>query len=359
MSKKTVIIVGAGRAGGEIQLDAFTTIPQTEVVAICDPDSSRAEFVANKNKIAAFYPSLQDALHDHDPDIVSICSPPKYHLEQCRQALATGANVLLEKPMVMSVQEADYLYDLMQQSDGELCVVHNYKFQRGIKQSQAMINQGRIGRILHLERTWLRNGKLDRMISNQDSWSHSLPGGRWTETVAHDIYIAYQYLGEFDLEAVHTQKVSELWPWLLADEVAITLKGHGSYLSIRFSANEETPLIRNMYIHGSKGVIVSDATSAHMITDTSEIKRFISAGMMIGKKGLRRAIGVVKRKESSKNLAWGTGHLELIERFLSHLDNDTPTPVSWEEAYFTMSMLSEIGSAIQHAADHDSPYMAN
>ena len=374
MSELSVVIVGAGRAGGDFHIDAFNAQPDTRVVAICDPDDARAKSVAQEKGVPHTYASLGDALERHKADIVSICSPPQFHLEQAKQAMDAGAHVLLEKPMVTTIQEADKLRRYQLQACVKLCLVHNYKFQDGVQQALAMVNRGEIGKVLHVERTWLRNGTLDRMITAPDCWCHQLPGGRWTETVSHDIYITYQFLGELELVDVQARKLYDRWAWLPADEVSITLQSRLGYSIIRYSANVEDGLLRYMVIHGSKAVLITDgcpvarlplvSATIGPVGTSSAMRQFLSGNKALAQAVLRRMRRLVSRSQQPvsasaaasvpKNplsLPRGTGHLTVIEQFVRHVREDTDPPVSWDEAYLTMKLVDQIGRGIQAAVE--------
>lgn len=366
MSELSVVIVGAGRAGKDFHVDSFNAQPNTKVIAICDPDETCVKAAAREKGVPYTYASLGEVLKNHNVDIVSICSPPQFHLEQAKQAMDTGAHVLLEKPMVTTVQEADELRRHQLQTGVKLCLVHNYKFQHGVQQALAMVERGEVGKVLHIERTWLRNGTLDRMITDPNFWCHQLPGGRWTETVSHDIYIAYQFLGELELVDVQARKLHDRWPWLPADEVSMTLQSRLGYLTIRYSDNVEDTLYKYMVIHGSKGVLVTDGSVVTRFplqptpTPRSPMRQLLSATKAIMRAGLGRMRRLVKERSRSAGssipkdtlgLPKGTGHLTVIEQFVRHIREDTDAPVSWDEAYLTMKLADQIGRRIQAAVE--------
>lgn len=362
MLKLSIVIVGAGRAGKDLHVDAFNAQPETKVEAICDADGHRLEDAVREKAIPNAYASLGDALNHHKPDIVSICSPPQFHLEHVKQAMEAGAHVLLEKPMAISIQEADQMRQHQLQAGVKFCVVHNFKFQPGVQQALRMVHNGEIGELLHIERTWMQNGYKDRMISNPKFWCHSLAGGRWAETLPHDIYIPYQFVGEFKLVSVATRKIHSKWPWLLADEVVVVLEHKTGYIEIRMSANVEDRLYKYMMVYGSKGVLFSDSASTTRLPLSVERAQQTSLmHLLIGGKGLvhgalRRAKRLIARSPVTPIASAGAqrrteseiqGHDKVVEKFIQHIKNDSPPPTSWEEARFTMKLAEEVGRAIQ------------
>jgi predicted dehydrogenase len=351
MSELHVVIVGAGRAGTDLHLGAFQAQPDVRVVAICDVDLERARQVAKRRGIEHAYASLAEALESHRVDVVSVCSPPQAHLAQSVEAMEAGADVLVEKPITMSPAEADALEAQRVKTNRKLCVVHNYKFQRGAQQVINAVAQGQVGKIIHVERTWLRNGSDDRMISDPGCWCHALPGGRWGETLAHDIYIPYQFQGALEVQTVEARKTGNQWPWLPADEVFVRLEGQRGDLTIRYSSNVETTLYKFMTVYGSKGVLMTDGMSLIRVSGGSPIRQFVASGKALARFGVGKMKGAAKRVSSrAPNVAAGTGHLTLITRFVKFIRDEGDSPVSWDEAYSTMCLVDQIGRKIDQAA---------
>ena len=71
--------------------------------------------------------------------------------------------------------------------------------------------------MLHLGLTWMTNGDQDRMVIDPNFWCHSIPGGRWAESLPHQLYIAYALVGRMRLLHVAGRKTTDKWPWMAAD----------------------------------------------------------------------------------------------------------------------------------------------
>lgn len=371
MSNLKVVVVGAGRAGADFHVPSFATQLETSVVAVVDPDLTRAREVAARNEVASAFGTLGEALSADRPDVVSVCSPPQFHLEQVREAMAAGCHVLLEKPMAMGVVDAEQMGEAQRKAGVKFCVVHNQKYLPTVEQAIGAIRRGEIGKVMHVGRCWMQNGAEDRMINNPDCWCHELPGGRWTETIPHDIYITYQVLGEMTLAHVEARKCSPRWPWLPADEVEVVLRHRGGYVTLRYSSQVDTRLYKHMFIYGSRGVFfVDDAMACRLpfpapppnlppvqtFTTASHLKQGVK-GVIRG--GVRRIGGYLRKAPPAPAMSpasvpaatirpksQSVTHERVIREFVNHVRYDLPVPTTWDEALFTMRLADEIGRAI-------------
>ncbi|MGH2406290.1 MAG: Gfo/Idh/MocA family protein, partial [bacterium] len=122
-------------------------------------------------------------------DVIDDCSPPVAHLQNALLALDGGRHYLVEKPIVLSRAEFDRIAAAAQTAGRQICVVHNLKYNPGVRVARRWIRAGRIGRVISLERYFLTDPSTDRMLRMPNHWSQSLPGGRWLETLPHELYL--------------------------------------------------------------------------------------------------------------------------------------------------------------------------
>ncbi len=96
MEPLRVGVVGTG--WGELQISALQRVKDVQVVAVCDPDLARAEFIAKQFKIPRALDNYQ-LLLTANVDWVSIATPPETHQAIGAAAFAAGKHVLCEKPI--------------------------------------------------------------------------------------------------------------------------------------------------------------------------------------------------------------------------------------------------------------------
>ncbi len=125
MSEYRVGIVGLGL--GKQRAEGYRQNPRARIVAACDTDAARLrDFVSDGDGVTG-YGDIDDMLDAEDLDVVNVSTPDWMHLDHASKALRRGHHVLLEKPMVRSLQEADALIRVVEESARTLMVGQNYR----------------------------------------------------------------------------------------------------------------------------------------------------------------------------------------------------------------------------------------
>jgi predicted dehydrogenase len=155
-TKARIGIIGAGTVARHNQIPAFQTCAEAEVAAVFDRHLDRAEQLCAQFGIPKAYADLDRLLADPDIDSVSICTGNISHEEIALKAMKAGKNVLCEKPMAISVEQARN----MQQAAEEAGVIFMMGFVNRFRQEAMLINgmreEGRFGEIYHARCGWLR-----------------------------------------------------------------------------------------------------------------------------------------------------------------------------------------------------------
>jgi len=149
-------VVGGGIGRGHIT--AYRQFPDLfEVVAICDIDAARADAIAAEYDIARTFTTFEDLLAA-DLDIVDICTPSGLHFAQAKAALEAGHHVVVEKPFVASLAEADALAEAERKSGKRCSPIFQYRFSNGIRQFLHLRDKGFVGRpyVTTVETLWRR-----------------------------------------------------------------------------------------------------------------------------------------------------------------------------------------------------------
>jgi predicted dehydrogenase len=338
MDKAKVLIVGSGVAGAIRHLPFFIKNPQADLVGLCDPDLARARRVADENGVPGAFSSLEEGLRQSGARIVSICTPPQTHRDLAIYAFEHGADVLLEKPFAVTLEEAREIAAAAQRTGRKLSVVHQNKFMAGVLRMTDIVRRGAAGRVLHVGLTWMTNGDQDRMVIDPDFWCHKIPGGRWAESLPHQLYIAYALVGEMRLLSVAARKTTDKWPWMSADEVDVVLESRDGYVNIRMSANPEETKRRINVLHGTKASFMFSYKTAFALAERPNAR--ISADLF------RRWL-VARLTPRPKQAAPPSPHEYVINHFLDYVLNDGPNPTSPEEALHVEELNEQFGAAFE------------
>ncbi len=117
-------VIGVGYLG-KFHAQKYTTLADCELIAVVDNNPEQARAIAGQNHT--------QALTDYRPllgrvDAVSIVVPTSLHFEIARDFLEAGAHVLVEKPITVTVEEADELIRIARENDLRLMVGHLERF---------------------------------------------------------------------------------------------------------------------------------------------------------------------------------------------------------------------------------------
>ncbi|HUX22007.1 MAG TPA: Gfo/Idh/MocA family oxidoreductase, partial [Spirochaetia bacterium] len=106
-----VAVVGAGYIG-PIHLDALSRIEGVKVSIVVDANAELAERAARRFNVERWGTDYREAIRDSGIDVVHNCTPNKFHFEITKEALLAGKQVLSEKPLAMTLREAEELLEL-------------------------------------------------------------------------------------------------------------------------------------------------------------------------------------------------------------------------------------------------------
>lgn len=122
-----------------------------EVVAVADISRERAEQTARRWGIPDFYDDYHDLLARDDIESVNICTFNQAHRQPTVDALEAGKNVLVEKPMAATLEDATAMLRAAQRSDKILMVAMKNLFAAHIVAAKALVDTGLLGDIYYAE----------------------------------------------------------------------------------------------------------------------------------------------------------------------------------------------------------------
>ena len=130
-------VVGVGYLG-QFHAEKYAGLPGAELVAVVDADLDRARQIAAKHTVAA-YSDFRELFGK--VDAVSIVTPTNLHYEIAREFLNHGIDVLVEKPITVTLQEADDLVAIAREHNRILQVGHLERFNGAIVALNGILNK--------------------------------------------------------------------------------------------------------------------------------------------------------------------------------------------------------------------------
>jgi predicted dehydrogenase len=312
---------------------------------VSDINERLAEKSAERWRIPYHYKTLSEALTNAYLDIVDICTPPQVHAVQAIEAMKNGISVLIEKPMTITVSDAQAIVDCQRETGVFAGVLHNWLFDEPVLEARAMVAKGDIGEVFNITVEALSR-KQDSMVVNEHHWSHKFPGGRLSEMLAHPIYLVRHFLGgDLEVSDVKVSKLSD-YPWMKSDELCATFKVGPKMGRTYVSFNSSRDAIY-INLYGKKGIIKLDIINSTInILPKMEVSRLNK-----GFDSLRQASQLVKSaaKNTSKVMLrrWSTGHDNYIKLFAKNLINNCPPPVTVEDGLAVIKTVEDICKKIE------------
>ena len=147
----SVIIIGCGRVA-EKHLKAISKLKGLELKAVVDTNPESAKRLLGSVKGFANvkqYSDYKTAIDEVKPSIVSVTVPSGLHYQIAKYAMEHGSNLLLEKPMTMSVSEAREIYELSQKTGLKIAMGHIYRYLPIVGLIKEDIAEGKYGKVTH------------------------------------------------------------------------------------------------------------------------------------------------------------------------------------------------------------------
>jgi predicted dehydrogenase len=138
-----VAVIGAG-VMGERHARIYASLPDVELVAVCDTRADVAARVARETGAAACADFHALLLRD-DVDAVSVCTPDGDHRGPCEAAARAGKHVLVEKPIATTVADGEAMIDAAAKAGVVLLVGHCLRFDPRYHAARAAVAAGELG----------------------------------------------------------------------------------------------------------------------------------------------------------------------------------------------------------------------
>lgn len=141
--------IGAGYFA-PFQYEAWTRIPEVDIVAIYNRTEERARRLMGQYAIARFYQDWKDMLDRERPDFVDIITPPETHEEICAFAAGRGIHIICQKPLAPSYAASQRIVDNSASAGVRFMVHENFRWQPWYRVIKDVQVRGEIGEFTHI-----------------------------------------------------------------------------------------------------------------------------------------------------------------------------------------------------------------
>jgi UDP-N-acetyl-2-amino-2-deoxyglucuronate dehydrogenase len=294
MNRVRTALIGCGKVG-RIHAEALNTLPESDLVAVCDSDPARAEDFARRYHSRPFT-NVATMIRECEVASVFICTPHPLHARPAIEAAGAGAHVLVEKPLAASLEDCDAIITEARRNEVKLGVISQRRWFEPVRRMKQAILSGKIGRPLlggFTMYSW-----RDQAYYQSDPWR-----GRW-DTEGGGVLIN---------QAPH---MLDLLIWLMDDEVT-EVCGYWANLNHPYVEVEDSAVAIMRFARGGLGAVVASLSQQPGIHTKVHIHG--SNGSSIGvetDRGATFIAGMSAIAEPPLNDLWTIpGETHLLERF--------------------------------------------
>ena len=148
MNKLRVAVIGTGMIANAAHFPALNELRKkglVEVVGVADIREEAAAETAKRHAVPNYYQDPQKMLDELKPDFVAVCTPNVYHKKWTIAALRAGAHVACEKPMAVSLADAQEMFAVAEECNRYLFPCQCMRWRNYMQQAKYMVENGEIG----------------------------------------------------------------------------------------------------------------------------------------------------------------------------------------------------------------------
>ena len=326
-------LIGCGRISTNHITAAVNNSSKLELCAVCDIVPERMEQLLSKHsreKDSSIkrYTDYKKMLDEISPELVSIATESGSHAEIALYCIDKGINVIIEKPMAMSMKDADEIIRRSEKMGVKVCACHQNRFNVAVQKTRKALEAGRFGKLSHgsVHVRWNRNREYYDQAKWRGTWAED--GGCLMNQCIHGIDLLRWMLGD-NVDEVYGTTRRQFHDYLEAEDIgmAVVKFSNGAVATVEGTTNVyPRNLEESLYIFGEKGTVKLGGTSTNNI-DVWDFSDENDSDIV--NKGL---------KEATSNV-YGNGHTSLFADVIDAVENDRPPYV---DAYAGRNALEMI-----------------
>ena len=263
-------LIGCGRISTNHILAAKNN--HLEIAAVCDILPEAMENVLAKHGLEqdssiARYTDYIKMLDEVKPTLVSIATESGIHGQIALACIDRGIHVIIEKPMAMSMAEADEIIRRSREKHVKVTACHQNRFNVAVQKTRAALEAGRFGRLSHgsVHVRWNRNRGYYTQAPWRGTWAQD--GGCLMNQCIHGVDLLRWMLGD-EVEEVYGLTRQQFHDYLEAEDVgmAVLKFKNGAIGTIEGTTNVfPKNLEETLYLFGETGTVKIGGTSTNNI----------------------------------------------------------------------------------------------
>jgi UDP-N-acetyl-2-amino-2-deoxyglucuronate dehydrogenase len=329
-------ILGCGRiAKKHAEILAGGHVKGGQLTAVCDIKEDRAKTYGEKYEVPYFTDMHQMMESVKEIDVVVILTESGAHADNVVDLATYGKHLVVEKPMALTVSDADRMIRACDEAGVSLFVVKQNRYNLAVQRMRIALEEGRFGKLVmgSVRVRWCRTQEY----YNQDPWR-----GTWE----HDG-------GVFSNQASHHVDLLE---WMLGDPISVFAKSRTALVDIEA---EDTGVALITFENGALGIV--EATTATRPKDLEgslsilgETGTVVIGGFAVNEITTWNFLDSLPEDEDVKNAfsqdppnVYGFGHIPYMVQVVESIKTGTPGLVDGLEGRRSLELISAIYESVE------------
>lgn len=242
-------LVGCGRISKRhAELLSSGSIDGARLISVCDVDEDKA-LKAGKSFGVPWYTDMHEMMRSESIDVVSVLTESGSHAKHVVQLAPYGKHIVVEKPMALTLSDADSMIHACDEAGIRLFVVKQNRFNVPVTKLRQALEGGRFGKLVlgTVRVRWCR----DQAYYDQASWrgTWAMDGGVLTNQASHHVDLLEWMMG--DVDSVFAVSAKALAKIEAEDTAVVTLRFRNGALGII----EATTAVRPKDLEGSISIL--------------------------------------------------------------------------------------------------------
>ena len=305
-----------------------------DLVSFCDiiPEKikEKKEMFKDKTLNVKEYTDYKEMLEKENLELVAIATESGKHAEIAIECIKKGCNVIIEKPIALSLDDAEKIIETAKQYNVKVCACHQNRFNKSIQKIRSAVEENKFGKIFYATAhiRWNRGKEYYDQAPWRGTWAQD--GGCLMNQCIHNIDLLRWMMGnEIDEVMAYTDQLNH--PYLEAEDLGLALIKfkNGSYGLVEGTVNVYPKnLEETLYIFGEKGTAKAGGSSVNKL----EVWNF--------KDESEEAV-LEEFSEEHKNV-YGLGHTPLYKDVIDAIKEDRAPYVDGEAGKRALELVLAI-----------------
>jgi len=330
-------LLGCGRIAPK-HADALSCnqIPEARLAAVCDVQEDRARAFSEKYRVP-YFTNLEAMMNEmqHKLDVVNVLTPSGLHARDTIKIASFGKHVLVEKPMALTLDDADAMIEACDRAKVKLFVMKQNRYNLPVKKLRQAVESGRFGKMVMgtVRVRWCRRQEY----YDQDAWrgKWAQDGGVLANQASHHVDLLEWMMG--NVESVFAKSATRLVNIEVEDTAVAVLK----FTSGALGVIEATTATRPRDLEGSISILGENGSVEIGGFALNEMKVWNFSSPQPDDED-----ALTKYRQNPPSV-YGFGHQEYLAHVVDCIHNEKAALVAGLEGRKSLELISAIYESIE------------